>query len=292
MEKIILKKSVEEKAAERSRSMERIYAAALEQHTQFKQIPEQDIKEVIGTALEEIEKLERAGNLSDALTALTLEVAESISALWVFSGPGSYDEPAKEDRYKNYPWARGMDRARLSYGALLSRKISEKLSSEILKGSISKVSARIQKARELIAEHGPTIIYNGTELENSVARDVLTREGIIIPPEKAIIAGEGIDNTVDQIKDFKFPEELHQSGGEIGIVSHAPHIMRIIHILSQYQTLPKDMTVRLFPMATPQGGKEEYADNEIKGLLYYVFLAKKAQPTAYPALIHGEKHIS
>lgn len=278
-----------QKAAERIRFMERIYGAAVEEHSQFKKIPESDIKEVIETALEEIEKLENAGNPTDVLAALPLEVAKKISALWVFSGPGTYDDPIKDDRYKNYTWARGMDKERLSYAAWLARKISETVSGETLRGPINGIPERIQKARKMIAENGPTILYNGTELENSVVRDVLTRKGIVIPPEKVRIIGEGINNTVDQVKTFKLPEELHRSGGEIGIISHAPHLMRIIHILSQYQSLPKDMIVRLFPISSSAEGREEYAETEIRALLYYVFLGKNAQAIAYPSIIHGRE---
>ena len=278
-----------EKAAERMRFVEKIYGAALAEHAQFREIPESNIKEVILTALEEIEKLEKAANPKNTLAALTPEVAKKISTLWVFSGPGTYDDPIKEDRYKKYLWAKGMDRTRLSYTAWLARKISETVSGETLHGPINEIPERIQKDKKLIAENSPTILYNGTELENSVVKDVLTREGIIIPPEKIRIIGEGIDSTVDQVKTFKLPEELHRPGGEIGLVSYAPHLMRIIHMLSQYNSLPEDMTVRLFPIATPREGKEEYSTLEIKGLLYYVFLGKNAQVVAYPSVIRGER---
>src|SRR3989344_6110056 len=117
-----------EKTAERGRSVERIYGAALAEHEEFKKIPEADIKAVISTALTEINALENAAGLEKSLPALTPEVVKDISALWVFAGPGTYDSPVKDDRYKDYPWARGMDRARLSYAALLDRKISEIIS--------------------------------------------------------------------------------------------------------------------------------------------------------------------
>ena len=290
MEKITLENGNEkerEKTAERMRFAERIYHAALKEHAGFKEIPELQIKEVISTALEEIDVLEAAADKELALTSLTPEIARNISALWIFSGPGTYDEPVKEDRYKQYAWAKGMDRARLSYGAWLARKISEQVSGETLHGPVEDATQRIQDAKEMIAAHGPTILYNGTELENSVVKDVLMRDGIVIPSEKVRVLGEGISNTVDQIRSFALPEELHWQGGDIGIISHAPHLMRILHMLNRYQPLPKDMAVRLFPLASPKEGREEYAEMEIKGLLYYLYLGKNATEESYPSTIHG-----
>lgn len=290
MEKIIIGKGVEkETAAERQRFIGSIYEAAVAQHVSFKGIPEAEVKGIISTALGEIEKLEEAADQKQVRAALTPEVASNISALWVFSGPGTYDDPVKDDRYKKYSWAKGMDRTRLSYAAWLARKISETVSGETLRGPVSEVPERIQRARELISEHGPTILYNGTELENSVVRDVLTRKGIVIPPEKAFVMEEAIDDTVDQIKTFALPEELHRAGSEIGIVSHAPHVMRILHMLEQYQPLPTDMGVRLFPIASPVEGKREYAQTEIMALLYYIYIGKNAKVAALPSIIHGEE---
>lgn len=290
MENIKTENNIEgegERAAERVRLLERIYREAMEEHAGFKDVPEADIKTVIKEALSEVEALDRAADAGKALAALTPEVAERITALWDFSGPGTYDQPVKEDRYKNYPWARGMDRSRLNYSAWLVRKISEAVSDEKLRGPIGEAPERKEKARELIAEKGPVILYNGTELENSVVKDVVMREGIMIPPEKIVVMGKGIDSTVDQVRSFKLPEELHRPGGEIGIVSHAPHLMRIAHMLSWYEPLPKDMTVRLFPVPMPTEGKEEYTATEIRALLYYIFLGQNAKAKAYPSVIHG-----
>ncbi|MDO8575792.1 MAG: hypothetical protein Q7R90_00585 [bacterium] len=276
-----------ESSAERTRSIEQIYRAALAQHAKFAEIPEQKIKQVIEKSLSEIEELETAAGAGRALAALTPEIARTISAVWIFSGPGTYDKPVKEDRYKQYPWARGMDRARLSYGAWLVRKISEKVSGEVMRGPMTELPRLVADAREMISRSGPVILYNGTELENSVVKDVLTRTGIVIPPEKVMVAGEGIQNTVDQVKTFELPEKLHHAGGEIGIISHAPHLMRVTHMLSQYHPLPDDMSVRLFPIASPKEGREEYVETEIKALLYYVFIGKNAHEDAYPSIVHG-----
>lgn len=239
---------------------DKIYRLALEEHPEFEKIPELDIKQVIKTAVSEIEELEKMALRAEEVKGETL-------ALWVFSGPGTYDDAFINDRYGDYSWTKGMDRARIAYAERLVHHIAE------------------------IAENYPTIIYNGSNLQNSVLRKVVKRKEIKIPSEKIMIVGENINNTVDQIKTFILPKHLHKPGFEIGLVSHAPHLMRIIHTLNHYKTIPKNMTIRLFPISTPEEGKEEFAVSEIKGLLYYIFLAKNASSVAYPHIIHGKKFI-
>lgn len=282
-------------------SLERVnavYAAALEEHPEFTDFPEHDIKTLIKTSHDEIEVLERVANPKEAIAALTSKIAEKISALWVFSGPGTYEEPVKNDSYKDYPWARGMDRVRINYAVFLARKIAEiRSGARERRGPIHAVTERKQQAKAAISSHGPAIIYNGNEIENAAAERALAHSGSIVPSEKAEILELDPSHTIPeprtfhQIKLFKLPEHLYQPGNEIAIVSHAPQLPRILRMLNRYQTLPKDMTVRLFPLPTPPEGKEEYATLEIKGLLYYVFLSPDHDATRepYPHVIHGKE---
>ena len=240
---------------------DKIYRLALEEHPEFKEIPVSELKSVIQTALLEIVELENAADLQKDLADLTPEVVEKIKALWVFSGPGTYNDVFIADRYKDYSWTRGMDHDRVAY--------AEWLYCNIMK----------------INKNDPTVIYNGSDQQNAVLREVVRRGEIKIPNEKMLIIGENIQNTVDQIRTFILPKSLHKSEHEIGLVSHAPHLMRIAHTLNHFEIIPKDMTVRLFPIATVEDGKEEYAISEIKGLLYYIFLGKNAKSIAYPYII-------
>ncbi len=272
--------------------VEKIYRAALAEHKELKELPEAELRTVIRGALEEIDRLERAANPREVKSAMTPEIAENLSALWVFSGPGTYDSAKKNDRYQTYPWAEWMDRDRLSYAGWLARISAELVAEgENPRGPIGEADKRKAEARKAIGEHGPIIIYNGTAEENEVARSVPKREGIIVPEEKVVVAGGGIAKTVDQIKTFALPENLHRPGGEIGLVSHAPHLMRVLHMLKRYEPLPKDMKVRLFPIASPIEGKEEYVTLEVKGLLYYIYLSAEhdADKETYPHIIHREE---
>ncbi len=288
MEELPQEKKAE--TADREPLIEKIYLAALAEHARFKDFPEVEIKSVIKSALVEIENMENSADPKIALEALTPEVAEKITALWDFSGPGTYDNPTKEDRYKNYSWAKNMDRNRLSYTAWLARKIAEVRGGKSPSlGPVEETRRRNISTKELIEQSGPGIIYNGTEVENAVVNSVLERTGIIIPKKNVTVLGDGIKNTSDQVSQFSLPEHLHRTGGEIGLISHAPQLMRIVHMLERFQTLPKDMTVRLFPIATPTLGKENYAILEIKGLLYYIYISgnHNAEKNSYPYTIHG-----
>ncbi len=282
----------ESNAERHARLIEAIYRSALAEHGEFKEVPAEEMRSLIGTVLSEMEELEAAADPKNALAAITPEIANSITALWDFSGPGTYDDPVKEDRYKDKSWARGMDRARLNYAAWLVRKITEMRDPGIAqKGPIDEAAERSNRARQSIREVGPTLIYNGTSEENAVVVDVLTREGIIIPSEKAHVMGEGIKNTVDQIKTFSLPENLHEPGKEIGLISHAPHLIRVAHMLNRYQSIPPDMDIRFFPIKTPEDGREEYTAMEIRGILYYIYLSKNhdAAKEPYPYIVHGKQ---
>ena len=185
-----------------------------------------------------------------------------------------------------------MDRARLNYSTFLARKLAG-LRSETgeIRGPISEATERKQQAKAVLSSYGPAVIYNGTEVENSVVLRTVAKPETIMPKEKVHILEGAIKRTTDQIKLFSLPEALHVAGKEIGIISHDPQLARITRMLNRYKTIPPDMTVRLFPLPTPPEGKEEYATMEIKGLLYYVFLSPDhdAAKEPYPHIVHGEK---
>jgi hypothetical protein len=55
--------------------------------------------------------------------------------------------------------------------------------------------------------------------------------------------------------------------------------------------IPNGMKLRLFPIASPDSGKEEYATLEIRGLLYYIYLSPNhdADKESYSYTIHGKE---
>ena len=270
--------------------VDRAYATALGQHESYASISEEELKGFIKEILLEIDSLETVAE-RDRVPSRSLppEFARDIGAVWTFSGPGTYDHPVKNDRYKNYPWAAGMDRARLNYTDQIARFIAESNTGVSLKGPLSSLAERKEKTKEAIRAAGPTIIYNGTKVENDTVKDVLTREGIIIPAERVSTIREGIDTTVDQIKGFVLPEHALEVEKMLALVSHAPHLSRIVRILNRYKPLPEGTKVILLPLPTPAEGKEEYARMETVGILYYMYLSKTHDATrdSYPYTVHS-----
>ena len=74
-----------------------------------------------------------------------------------------------------------------------------------------------------------------------------------------------------------------QKDGELAIIAHAPHLVRILRIINKYRPFPNDTRVRLFPVPT-QGadGKREYAMMEVSGTLYYSNVTHNATMEPYP----------
>jgi hypothetical protein len=258
-----------------------IYRSAVAQHPRIAEEGEERIRAFIGREIDRIKGLEEdaCGDKENRFD-ISDEIAEKVAAIWVFSGPGTYDLPYKDDRYRDYPWAHGMDRARLDRAAILARKIAQKRSGQSFGGEgLSSVGEQKEKTKALIREFGPKIIYNGTEVENATVEDVLAREGIIIPKGNVEVLKSRIDNTVDQIRTFQVPQGLDIEGKEIALISHAPHLERALHMIGRYQPLPKGAMPRLFPISTPEEGRETYAEMEIRGMLYYIFISPDRDAT-------------
>lgn len=134
-----------------------------------------------------------------------------------------------------------------------------------------------EEARRLIAEYGPHIVYNGYQVETEKLEEVLVRPGFIMPMEKVkIIHVDPVKgapvNTVDGAKKFKFPEGIVKAGQQVAVVSHAPHLARILHILNAHDYLPDDTVPYLAPLPTADDGRSEFALMEIRGMLRYIFL--------------------
>lgn len=231
--------------------VKKIYDLALLEHPEFMEIRATDIIEVIQSAVIQINKFEEVAKHAP-------KINDKISALWIFSGAGTYHGLISGERYSKYEWAKNMDRERVNHAV------------KILRTSIEDF------------KNYPMIIYNGGDNQNIAIKEAINNKEIDILEEEIMIIGSGIKNTLDQIQTFVFPENLHKPHREIGLITHAPQLPRILHMLNYYKVLPMDMTVRLLPMSTPPDGKEEYMVMEVKGLLYYVFLGGNALVTPYP----------
>lgn len=237
-------------------------------------------REIVATdALNLIQSFEEAA--SHPNLPKTAEEAKKIKALWVFSGPGTYDLPFKDDRYQNFPWAGFMDRRRLNRAGWLMRKITEIAIGKLLDGTKNPYDMR-----QAILENGPYLIYNGRPDENATVEDVLKRPGIAIPRGKVHVIDAIIDNTLDQVKSFDLPINLNlQSDDRIALVSHAPHLARVLYVIDKFRPFPEGVRIQAFPIATPREGKQIYAEMEIQGILYYAFVSNEASKNPYPHIL-------
>ena len=257
------------------------YDYAMRRNETLKGIPESEIKPFIDKAVKEIDLLEEVAERDKGRFNLPEEIAKDIGTIWVFSGPGTYFEPRKEDRYKNYPWAENMDRIRLNHATRLARKITESVSGQSFKAPLSEIVPVKRRTKEAIRNFGPSIIYNGNTVENEAVAKAMVQEETIVPKEKVDIIEGNIDNTVDQVKTFKLPDEF-EKGKEVALVSHAPHLARIVRMINKYRPFPEGTKIRLFPVPTPEEGREEYAKMEVCGTLYYTYITEDATEEPYP----------
>lgn len=134
-----------------------------------------------------------------------------------------------------------------------------------------------------IEKFGPYIIYGATAEQNEDVKTVLTEQGVVIPGSKVHIIRDKIVNTVDQIKTFRFPQGLQiQNGDTLALVTHAPHMVRVLHMLNQYKPLPPGMIIQPHPLPSPPSAGTDYAMQEISGLLYYTFISGDSTEKPYP----------
>ena len=259
--------------------IEKIYEDALAEHPEFRKIEKEKIIAIIKREWDRIASFEAMGTRNAKHLEIDAEIANKIGTIWVFSGPGTYDQPFKKnDKFREYPWAAWMDKIRLDHAALLAKKIA-KARSGVPTGNLSQNPAKV---RSLIAKYGPYVVYNGFSEENLAFEKMLERGGAVLPAEKVKIIHADLETTVDQIKTFSLPDDPAVGNKEVALVSHAPHLDRILHMLSKYKALRRGSTPFLFPVATPKEGRTQFGEMEIRGLLYRIFLTKDATEEPCP----------
>jgi hypothetical protein len=183
--------------------------------------------------------------------------------VWVFSGPGTFYKPLEDNEQDFTRW---MDRYRIMYGLAIVKQVTAK--------KLQKTPDKVTK--EDILNHGPLFFYNGTPEENKDLRIALEHKLSILPKEKVLIIDrvkhEGniqhIENTLDQI--LSFPKELigKQLQNRIAIVSHAPHIARILRYFEEYNLFPQSITVEVFSL-TPIHSEALYMHEEMEKVWQY-----------------------
>lgn len=270
----------------KNRLITKILHDAYAENPLLKSITEETLLSIIQTGLEETIQLEKVAWLHKRFNLpLKPEIARQIKAVIVLSGPGTWYQARKEDRYKDKIWAAWMDRKRLVHAVWVIRRITEISTGSYFRGSLNTIDEQVCKIRDSIAKNGPYFIYTGREDERAAVKQAIQEKRAIIPLEKVYIIEEKIDNTVEQVKTITLPSELHlKPGDRIAIVAHGPQLVRLGHMLQRYKPFPAGLAIQPFPLATPPGGMPDYPEQEIRGLLYYTFITHDAAQEPYPYL--------
>lgn len=212
------------------------------------------------------------------------KIREDTDVVWEITGPGSLtkDFGDKQDRYRDKPWSRKMDRVRLRVSTLIVREVTAQRTGK---------STR-EVTNEDILRYGPDLIYTGTPDESRHLREFyrIHGEDYNLPPGEKVLTFDRVENpdgtmrdsynTTDGILSLKFPE--NKMPRRIVVVSHAQHLTRILYILQKYkEKIPNSTILQVYPIAAPRSGEFDYAVMEGRGTLAYAYDLSSAATTPH-----------
>lgn len=229
-----------------------------------------------------------------AITCLPLNQrdARRVKAVWVLSGVGTYlvpvtDEPGDKLNLDKI-WIYGSDKKRIDYALDLIKKISLLASGEYKFDQFDDPGLSRTEMMDLIENFGPTLVYNGIESQNNCLASLAHSGKILLPEKNLCILENEIKNSLDQTKTVKFPGIKLEAGDVIGIVSHAPHLARVVKMLNKYRPLPSQVDVKLFPLVFENLENEsKFLESELKGIIGYISQGL-ATPESYPYSFFGD----
>lgn len=287
----------------------------------FTRVGEERSRRFISQALEEIGQLELVARDRSALAPRTPQEASQVKAIIVLSAAGTYLKPVKDDRYKDFGWARGMDHERLNLAGYMMRKITEMKTGR-------KLTNDPELFREYTEKYGPDLLYSGRpdEIEDVLKSlqasyihlpqkdrrqllSALELPNVYMPPERVHILKGEIDNTVHQIQQLYVPEEIGiTSEDTVGLVVHTPQAVRVLRNIQSVVDANKQAyengqqapfpnfpfrkggpRLKIYPLAIPRDPDthiktKQYPTLEICGMIYYTFYSSPplTAETSYP----------
>ena len=211
------------------------------------------------------------------------EIAPKIKRIIVRSAPGDYKHLNKNDRYKDDPAMQGADRLRSDQAAILAIVLagikegwSEQnlllfLNQHILTNDNEELNELREKAVQAVADSGIRLVYTGREDEIKSIKILLNQKHIFIPKESVDILGpEGIDNTIDQTKEFAKYLKDNLAPGDGFIEPINIQGIRSMRMASAYEMIPSGTSAYTYAMPTSGGYKsQEYKKGEIRGTIFY-----------------------
>jgi hypothetical protein len=167
-------------------NIDEVYVDAVEEHPEFLELDSEGV--LRGFIERELARIEYFEQIARKPLTISLQTAESIGAIRIHSGVGSYDEPFKKEdnpRLQGKPWLQWFDRNRVNHAVRLARKVAEVRSGYSVKDhAFRNMAVQREETKRLIAEYGPYLIYSGYPVETEKAAEVLARPGGIMPEEK------------------------------------------------------------------------------------------------------------
>lgn len=210
------------------------------------------------------------------------DVVWDIAAAGIFA-KGMPELPEDKDRYKDLPWSRGFERGRIRTSAVIARTIA----------SLRSGKTAVSLTREDYLEYAPYLIYAGTPEQQENVRTVLTTfsNQYRLPLEARVHVVRGVKNqdgsfrdvinSVDEVQAFELPEGIIPR--RMIIVSHAPHLVRLLHIMGKFhEDIPSKTIIQPYPIASPEKGKLDYTIMEVRGTLAAIYGTQTASSHPYP----------
>lgn len=260
------------KIANRQELKSIIYNKAIVSYPSYWSSRKNILDDLIDKVFYEIEKFEEVGSMS---LSFSEKEAKDILAVWSISGSGSltkdFISSPSDDKYRNKDWYAGTDRIRL--------RCCEKAILSIAKAKSGQKEISSGEEARLIKEYGPYLIYNGiseqinTLLEESGKTFIIPKENIYIPAGKIV-------KTLDQIKNFSMPPDISGKKGHLIIVSHSPHLSRILRFMKKHEHKFNGLTIKVLPISA--GGSTDFIEAELSGILDYIAMGESAyEPIIY-----------
>lgn len=226
-----------------------IHKIALERHASFWFGKEIELDLLIEQSIKEIKLLNR---VADRTLSFTPAKANKIKAIWAISGSGTYTKSITnvpgDQVYRSKIWGQWSDKKRIDHSLEIIQKIS--------------------------TQNGgfyPYLIYNGITEQVIDLKDALQSDRLDLPKDKLFIPTGMVIKTIDQVKGLSFPRDALQEGDVLGIVSHSPHLARVMRMVNKFRSIPLGVSVQLFPMTFNNiENDEEFAFNEILGIIGYI----------------------
>lgn len=279
------------------------------------------LEDMLSKVLSEMQELQKVAretsfNLSD-------QQAQHLTRIVVLGGPGTYlDKTFENDKYPK-DWAAWMSRKRLNKAAQLARRIAQsrsglknRLTKEQLDVMIkreeedtarsqveligddrlSKASSslgrftdeEIAQTRQLVSQYGPDIYFTGGEAHNDPLNKFRMVYPTIIDENKLHLTKGQIYDTVEELSTLNLFEN-YKVGDVIGLVTHAPHVPRVMRLIAAGVAdgkIPAHVKFHIFPLPSPpQSEPYDFEKSQAGGVLNDVFVRKIAAVQPFPYTI-------